>query len=38
MKMTGSHRAEIIRNISTDIIATINKIIEKIKRLKKMES
>lgn len=25
MKMTGSHRAEIIRNIFADIIATIKK-------------
>lgn len=35
MKMTGSHRAEIIRTICTDIIATIKKIMAKIKDIKK---
>lgn len=38
MKITGSHRAEIIRNIFADIIATIKKITIKMKKVKKMES
>jgi hypothetical protein len=32
MKITGSHRAEIIRNIFTDITATIKKFMTKIKK------
>jgi hypothetical protein len=38
MKITGSHRAEIIRTIYTDIITTIKKIMAKIKDIKKMKS
>ena len=38
MKMTGSHRAEIIRNIFTDITATIKKNIAKMKKIKKWKS
>lgn len=35
MKMTGSHRAEIIRTIFTDITATIKKNMAKMKKIKK---
>lgn len=37
MKMTGSHRAEIIRTIFADIITTIKKIMTKMKKIKKMK-